>query len=198
MRMQMMEAEEPLSAIDQILTPQGDLRSDASETLYRLFSERERLARDVQQTLDRLVKDHQAENMLQDKFVTTRDGRWVVPVRSGMQHFVPGVIHGSSQTKQTVFMEPERVIPMNNRLRQIEVEVEDEIERLLTELSKYLHGLTTDFETTRDLLEKADIRFAQAQFIHKLIWKKSDILFYKCLEKRLFPIPLSSIKRKKS
>ena len=164
MRMQMMEAEEPLSAIDQILTPQGDIRSDASETLYRLFSERERLARDVQQTLDRLVKDHQAENMLQDKFVTTRDGRWVVPVRSGMQHFVPGVIHGSSQTKQTVFMEPEKVVPMNNRLRQIEVEVEDEIERLLTELSKYLHGLTTDFETTRDLLEMADIRFAQAQF----------------------------------
>ncbi len=164
MQSQLLEAAEPLSAIDQILTPQGDIRSDASETLYRLFSERERLARDVQQTLDRLVKDHQAENMLQDKYVTTREGRWVVPIRSGMQHFVPGVIHGSSQTKQTVFMEPEKVIPMNNRLRQIEVEVEDEIERLLTELSKYLHGLTSPFEVARDLMELADIRFAQAQF----------------------------------
>ncbi len=164
MQSQMMKAEEPLSAIEQILTPQGDIRSDASETLYQLYSERERLARDVQQSLDRLVKDHQAENMLQDKYVTTREGRWVVPVRSGMQHFVPGVIHGSSQTKQTVFMEPEKVIPMNNRLRQIEVEVEDEIERLLTELSKYLHRQTSGFEVTRDLMEKADIRFSQAQF----------------------------------
>jgi DNA mismatch repair protein MutS2 len=160
----MMNAEEPLSAIDQILTPQGDIRSDASEKLYRLHTERERLAREVQQTLDRLVSDHHVENMLQDKFVTTREGRWVVPVRSGMQHFLPGVIHGSSQTKQTVFMEPEKVIPMNNRLRQIEVEIEEEIERLLTELSQYLHGLNGDFEKTRELMEEADIRFAQAQF----------------------------------
>ncbi len=161
---EMMEASEPLSAIDQILTPQGDIRNDASERLYRLHTERERLSREVQQTLDRLVKDHQAENMLQDKYVTTREGRWVVPVRSGMQHFLPGVIHGSSQTKQTVFMEPEKVIPLNNRLRQIEVEIEEEIERLLTQLSQYLHGLTSQFESTRDLMELADIRFAQAQF----------------------------------
>lgn len=163
-RSEMMEASEPLSAIDQIMTPHGDIRSDASEKLYRLYTERERLSREVQQTLDRLVKDHQAENMLQDKYVTTREGRWVVPIRSGMQHFVPGVIHGSSQTKQTVFMEPEKVIPLNNRLRQIEVEIEEEIERLLTELSQYLYTLTSHFEKTRDLMELADIRFAQAQF----------------------------------
>ena len=164
MSSEMMKAEEPLSAIDQILTPQGDIRSDASETLFRLFNEKERLAREVQQTLDRLVKDHQAENMLQDRYVTTRDGRWVVPVRSGMQHFVPGVIHGSSQTKQTVFMEPEKVVPLNNRLRQIEVDVDEEIEKLLTELSAYLHRQTSGFEKTRDLMEEADIRLAQAQF----------------------------------
>lgn len=160
----MMEAAEPLSAIDQVLTPQGDIRNDASEKLYQLFNEKERLSRDVQNTMDRLVKDHQMENKLQDKYVTTREGRWVVPVRSGMQGFLPGVIHGSSQTKQTVYMEPEKVIPMNNRLRQIEVEMEEEVERILTELSYYLHGLTVSFEMTRVALETADIRLAQAQF----------------------------------
>lgn len=160
----MMAPGEPLSAIDQIITPQGEIRNDASERLYQLFTEKERLARDVQNTMERLVRDHQVENMLQDKFVTTRDGRWVVPVRSGMQHFMPGVIHGSSQTKQTVFMEPEKVIPMNNRLRQIEVEMEEEIERILTDLSSYLHGLANGFESTRDVMEKADVRLAQAQF----------------------------------
>lgn len=159
-----MKAEEPLSAIDQILTPNGEIRADASETLFRLYREKERLAREVQSTLDRLVKDHQMENVLQDKYVTTRDGRWVLPVRSGMQHHLPGVIHGSSQTKQTVFMEPEKVIPANNRLRQIEVEIEDEIERLLTELSRYLSSQASAIESTRDLMEEADLRFAQAQF----------------------------------
>ncbi|UOF02619.1 endonuclease MutS2 [Bdellovibrio reynosensis] len=158
------QAEEPLSAIDSIITPGGEIRSDASETLYRLYREKERLAREVQTTLDRLVKDHQMENVLQDKYVTTRDGRWVLPVRSGMQHHLPGVIHGSSQTKQTVFMEPEKVIPTNNRLRQIEVEIEDEIERLLTELSRYLSSKASEIETARQLMEECDVRFAQAQF----------------------------------
>lgn len=164
MSQNLMRAEEPVSAIDQILTPNGEIRADASETLFRLYKEKERLAREVQGTLDRLVKDHQMENVLQDKYVTTRDGRWVLPVRSGMQHHLPGVIHGSSQTKQTVFIEPEKVIPSNNRLRQIEVEIEDEIERLLTELSRYLSSKASEIESSRELLEECDILFSQAQF----------------------------------
>lgn len=163
-RSQLMEAEEPLSAIDQILTPGGEIRSDASEKLYNLFREKEKLGREVQSSLDRLVKDHQMENNLQDKYVTTRDGRWVLPVRGGMQRYVPGVIHGSSQTKQTVFIEPEKVIPLNNRLRQVEVEIEDEIERLLVELSKYLSSQAGPIQDSFGLMEKADIRLAEAQF----------------------------------
>lgn len=160
----LIDAVEPLSAIDQILTPGGEIRSDASETLYRLHNEKEKLSREVQQNLDRLVKAHDMENLLQEKFVTTREGRWVLPVKSGMQHFLPGVIHAKSQTKQTVYMEPDTVIPLNNRLRQIEIEIEDEIERLLTELSKYLSRLSNDFEKSSLTLEACDIRFAQAQF----------------------------------
>lgn len=160
----LMAASEPLSAIDQILTPNGEIRSDASEKLYNLFREKEQLAREVQTSLDRLVKDHQMENNLQDKYVTTREGRWVLPVKSGMQHYVPGVIHGSSHTKATVFMEPEKVVPLNNRLRQIEVDIEDEIERLLLELSQYLSTKVSDLEESFSLLEEADLRFSQAQF----------------------------------
>lgn len=159
---QMMSAEEPLSAIDQIITPQGDIRSDASETLYRLFREKESLARQIQSSLDRLVKDHDMQGFLQDRFVTTREGRWVLPVRSGRQHAVSGVIHGSSQTKQTVFMEPETVIPLNNRLRQVEVEIEDEIERLLTELSNYLATWGPQFKDCQSLMLEMDCLLAQA------------------------------------
>ncbi len=161
---EMMKADEPLSAIDQLMTPNGDIRSDASERLYRLIQEKDKLRREVEQSLDRLVKDHQMENYLQEKYFTSREGRMVLPVRSGMQHFVSGVIHASSQTKQTVYMEPEKVIPLNNRLRQIEVEIEEEIERLLEEISRYLFHLTPEFEKTRNLLEKMDYRLSQAQF----------------------------------
>ncbi len=155
---------EPLSAIDQILTPSGDIRSDASERLYSLTRDKEKLTRELQSTLDHLVKDHQFDSMLQEKYVTTREGRWVLPVKSGMQTFFPGVIHGSSQTKQTVFLEPEKIIPINNRLRQIEVDIEEEIERLLTDLSSYLSRVAPELSSTRDILEECDVRLAQAQF----------------------------------
>ncbi len=164
----LMDPSEPLSAIDQILTPQGDIRSDASEKLHSLFSEKEKLAREVQHQLDKLVKAHKMENLLQDKYVTTREGRWVLPIRSGMQHQMPGVIHGSSQTKQTVFMEPETLVPVNNRLRQIEVDIEDEVERLLTELSHYLAGRNSEFEQAKKILENCDVILAQAQLCLKL------------------------------
>lgn len=164
LRESLMKADEPLSAIDQILSPRGEIRSDASETLYRLFKEKEAATRQLQSTLDRLVKDHDMESVLQDKYVTTREGRWVLPIRSGMQHRLPGVIHGSSQTKQTVFMEPELVVPINNRLRQIEVEIEDEIERLLTQLSNYLADFAQDFFRSKEILLEADSTLAKAQW----------------------------------
>ncbi len=164
----LMDASEPLSALDQVLTPGGEIRSDASENLFRLFKEKERLAREVQTTMDRLVKDFQMENVVQDKYVTTREGRWVIPVRNGMQKFLPGMVHGTSQTKQTVFIEPEKVVPTNNRLRQIEIEIEDEIEKILTELSNYLSGRSDEIEMSRITMEDADLRFSQAQFNMKI------------------------------
>lgn len=159
----LMKAEEPLSAIDNLMTASGDIRMDASEKLYRLSKEKETLARQIQTHMDKLVHDNKIEHMLQEHYVTTREGRWVIPVKGGMQHFVPGIIHGSSQTKQTVYMEPETVIPMNNRLRQIEVEIDDEVERLLHEISEYLATLATAFEKTKVILENCDVLFSKAQ-----------------------------------
>lgn len=160
---QLMNANEPLSAIDHLMTAGCEIRMDASERLYRLSKEKESLARQIQNQMDRLVADHKMDHMLQEKYVTTREGRWVIPVKGGMQHFVPGVIHASSHTKQTVFMEPEVVIPMNNRLRQIDVEIDEEIERLLIEISNYLSTLKNHFEKSKSVLLQCDIQISKAQ-----------------------------------
>lgn len=165
---QIMDAEKPLSAIDTIMTASGDIRMDASEKLYRLSKEKESLARQIQTKLDRLVKDFDIEHMLQEKYVTNREGRWVIPVKGGLKHYVPGVVHGSSQTKQTVYIEPEATIPMNNRLREVEVEIEEEIERLLIEISNYLYGLIIQFEASHKSLLKLDVLFSKAQLTIQL------------------------------
>lgn len=160
----LMEIKEPLSAIDHLITPNAEIKTDASETLYRLYNEKKNQTQKIQSALNNLVKSHENESMLQDKFVTNREGRWVVPIKSGMRHNLSGIIHATSSSKQTVFMEPQEVVPLNNHLKKIEADIEEEIDKLLTEISRYLASMIVDITHTRELMLEADVRFAQAQF----------------------------------
>jgi DNA mismatch repair protein MutS2 len=161
---EIMEIKGPLAAIEILITPQAEIRIDASETLYRLYNEKKNQVYKIQSALNNLVKAHENEAILQDKFVTNREGRWVIPVKSGMRHDISGIIHATSASKQTVFMEPQEVVPLNNQLKKIEAEIEEEIDKLLTQISQYLFTLLADIRSTRDLLLECDVRFAQAQF----------------------------------
>ena len=161
---ELMSAKEPLSSIDHLMTAQGDIRTDASEVLYKLHQEKKQLASKVQNTLDELVKGHDHDPHLQDKYVTNREGRWVIPVKSGMRHELEGIIHATSASKQTVFMEPQEIVPLNNRIKQIEIDIEKEIAKLLKEISDYLFNLIADFARTKEVLLEVDCYLAKAQF----------------------------------
>ncbi|MGE3973971.1 MAG: Smr/MutS family protein [Bdellovibrionales bacterium] len=165
---ELFDPKEALSAIDQIITPSGDIRADASEELSQLFKSKQDKERHLQSTLNKLVKNHGLESVLQDRFVTNREGRWVLPIKSGMQHNFQGIIHDASQTKQTVFMEPQEVISINNELREIEIKIEKEIEKLITELSHYLSTYCLALQKARNTLETVDIRLSQAQLSEQL------------------------------
>ena len=168
---QMMDLKPPLSAIDHLITPQAEIRADASETLYNLYNEKKSQIQKIQSSLNAIVKSNANDNILQDKFVTNREGRWVIPVKSGMRHDISGIIHATSTTKQTVFMEPQQVVPLNNNLKRIEAEIEEEIERLLNDMSKYLFSLIDDIIKTKELMLECDMRLAQAQFATTLAAK---------------------------
>ncbi len=161
---ELMSAKEPLSSIDHLMTPQGDIRTDASEELFKLNQEKKQLANKVQNTLDGLVKGHDHDPHLQDKYVTNREGRWVIPVKSGMRHELEGIIHATSSSKQTVFMEPQEIVPLNNRIKQIEIDIEKEIAKLLKQVSDYLFNLIIDFTRTKEVLLEVDCYLAKAQF----------------------------------
>lgn len=164
----LMESRKILSAIDQLISADGEIRSDASETLFNLFNEKKQLEKNIRQTLDRIVKSYQMESLLQDKYVTNREGRWVLPIKSGKQHDIEGIIHDSSQTKQTVFMEPQDIIPVNNRLRDVEIQIEKEVQKLLTQLSNFLSSQCSEFSQSQITLLMFDLRMAQAQFTSKI------------------------------
>lgn len=161
---QLFNADEPISAINQLITDEGNIRNDASEKLYSLFVEKKQLTSKVERTLEKIVKLHEMENIIQDKFVTDREGRMVIPVKSGMQHSVDGIIHATSHSRQTVYMEPQQIIPMNNRLKQVEQEIHDEVEVLLQQISSYLYSRLSDLEAAQATLLQCDQLFAKAKF----------------------------------
>jgi len=157
-----------ISAINHVLSPGGEINEDASPTLAALCEERRKLGREISRLLDEIVARRQMETYLQDKYVTNREGRMVIPVKSGNQHDVKGLIHDASQSKQTVFMEPEEVVPLNNRLREVQIQIQDEIARILMELSQYLARFLTHFLNADSSLLDCDVILAKGRLNQRL------------------------------
>ena len=184
-----------ISYINHVISPSGEINTDASETLYSLFQEKKSLKAQVQQLLNQIVKDQNLESILQERFVTTREGRLVLPIISGMRHDFDGIIHDSSKSKQTVFMEPTQIISSNNKISQLEIEIEKEIEKILRELSQYIHNEHENLEKTLQQLIHVDAFYALGYFasmahLQSFNWSKSPKLSLFHLKHPLLQIEL--------
>ncbi|MBI4829738.1 MAG: Smr/MutS family protein [Nitrospinae bacterium] len=121
--------------LDESLEPDGAVRADATPEIERLTKSLASLRRAIREKAEAMLTDGALAPMLQDAYVTLRDNRFVLPVIAEHKSHVPGVIHDSSNTGQTYFIEPAALVEMNNRMRDAELELAREVERLLAELS---------------------------------------------------------------
>src|SRR6202162_2675971 len=94
---------------------------------------RERQQKEIQGSLNRFMRAHRDDGTLQEDFVTIREDRYVVPIVAGQKGRVDGVIHGSSGTGRTLFIEPLETIDLNNQLVRLREDEHREIERILAE-----------------------------------------------------------------
>lgn len=108
------------------------------------------------------------ESILQDRYVTEREGRYVIPVRSDAHERFPGIVHASSSSGATLFVEPRAVIPMGNRLKVLEAEVQREEIAIYTRLSNRIGESLPSVIGAVDALARADVRAATARFAHDL------------------------------
>ena len=108
--------------------------------LARLRRDIERQKKSIQESLERFLRAHREEGVLQEEFVTIRNERFVVPVIAGQRRKLDGVIHGASSSGHTLFVEPLETIDLNNELVRLTEEEAREVHRILLEMTDRLRG----------------------------------------------------------
>jgi DNA mismatch repair protein MutS2 len=146
------------------ILPDGSLADDASVALGRLRREIEKQRHLIEDSLARFLKTHHEDGTLQENFVTIRNDRFVVPVVTGRERKVDGVIHGSSGSGHTVFVEPLETIHLNNELVRLHEEELREIHRLLREFTGRLRAHAKEIGSTASALGRLEMLFAKADF----------------------------------
>ncbi|ACY18188.1 endonuclease MutS2 [Haliangium ochraceum] len=114
----------------------GELADHASEALGPLRRRVGQITGQLEQRIRAYVDDQRYSRHLQDRYFTTRGDRYVVPVRIESRSQVRGIVHGSSGSGRTLFIEPEPVVELQNQLRMAQYEVDDEERRILAELTR--------------------------------------------------------------
>ncbi|MGB0591266.1 MAG: endonuclease MutS2 [Myxococcota bacterium] len=146
----------------------GEIRDSASPGLQAARRRRASLHQGLKARLERYIHDAEITHILQDDYYTVRDGRYVLPVVSSFQGELKGILHGSSQTGQTVFLEPERFIDSNNELTLAEAQVAVEERRVLEERSQWIAQEGTALITGVKLGRTLDLLQARARLGRKL------------------------------
>jgi DNA mismatch repair protein MutS2 len=146
------------------ILPDGSVADHASVALARLRRDIERQRKSIQGSLERFLKTHQEEGVLQEEFVTIRNERFVVPIVAGKRRKIDGVIHAASASGHTLFVEPLETIDLNNELVRLTEEETQEVHRILRELTARLRGYAESIRQTMDTLGELDMLFAKARF----------------------------------
>ncbi len=153
-----------LRELDGKILPDGSVSDHASVALNRLRREIERQKKAIQESLERFLKSHRDDGILQEEFVTIRNERFVVPLIAGQRRKLDGVIHGASASGHTLFVEPLETIDLNNELVRLTEEEAREVHRILREMTATLRGSGDSIRDTLFVMAALEIIFAKARF----------------------------------
>lgn len=154
--------------IDRAIDPGGEVRDDASAALAAARRDSQQLAGDLQRRLARYLQDPDVRPSLSDEFYTVRNDRYVLPVRADARGSVRGIVHDASRSGTTLFVEPEAVVELNNRLKQAELSVEREVERVLRELSARVAEEAPVLRADLEALGRIDLAFARGRLSQQM------------------------------
>jgi DNA mismatch repair protein MutS2 len=157
------ELERLAADIDTALDPSGEVLDSASPELARARRDSHQIAGEVQSRIARFLKDPGVRPHLQDEFFTVRGDRYVLPVRADAKSQIPGIVHDASSSGTTLFVEPQAVVDLNNKLKQAELTVERETRRVLKQLSDFASSHAEEIAEGLETLALVDAAFARGR-----------------------------------
>ena len=164
LRSRMIEQRALEDAIERVLDDDGRVRDDASPALRRIRRELAAAHGELIRILEREIARLDEHHRVADASVTVRNGRYVMPVRREARVVVGGIVHDTSQTGATLFVEPPAAIEFGNRIRELEVEEQREVDRILLELTDRVRPHRLELADALDALTELDSLYARARY----------------------------------
>ncbi|MBC8589300.1 endonuclease MutS2 [Paratissierella segnis] len=149
--------------INNAIINENEISDNASSTLRNIRRQISSKNDAIRDKLNSIVNSQTNRKYLQDGIVTVREGRYVIPVKQENRSSVPGLIHDISSSGATVFIEPMAVVELNNQLRELEIKEQDEIERILSELSNLVASESDGIGNNEKILRTLDFVFAKGK-----------------------------------
>ena len=153
-----------ITEINRCLDERGNVRDDASPELARIRRE-ERIAHDrIQDKLRRIISSPRNATFLQEPIITQREDRYVIPLKADFKGRIRGVVHDVSASGATIFIEPLSIVELNNAWRELQLEEQQEVHRILAHLSDLVAEHAAEIEQTVEALADLDLAFAKAKY----------------------------------
>ena len=156
-------------AITKIIDESGEVRDNASHKLAEIRKEIRVKKDDLVKAVRRIMKSLTDKDIIREDYLTLRDGRIVLPVKVEHKRHIRGFIHSESSTGQTVYIEPEETLELNNDIVSLSFAENREIERLLRELTSRIGESSYELKDSLDTITYLDSIFARANYSIEII-----------------------------
>ena len=150
--------------IQKIIGENGEVKENASDVLKDIRKHIREKRSELVRSINMIMKDLSEQKMVMDDYLTLRDGRMVIPIKSEHKRHLKGFIHSESATGQTVYIEPEQTLELNNDIVSLSFAEKREIERLFKELTKMIGSSSDNLRESLKLIAEVDSIFARAKY----------------------------------
>lgn len=159
-----------------------NIRQDATPELKGLFAALRDNEKNLKNTVNSLLNSADFSKHLQENIYTTRDDRIVFQVMASSKSKVPGIVHDVSATNKTFYIEPEQIVPLNNKIREIKSNIHSEMVKILAGLTSLVKDEIKALALSEQILATIDYHFAKARYAIKIQAVEPEIVTHKIIE----------------